>query len=432
MVPHDDYEAVLGSFIDDLNQARRKVGLPSYNELEQVSRRLRASNRDGEFKVDILARSTTQEMLAGRQRRPPKWHKVLSFLLVLRYVAKGNGIAAVSIGTNDEWRQKHDAVSVAAEYAERRSVNIGRHRKSDSVGNIGIPDPCSGLVPPQRPAVVRHADTRADSREKGILGTIPDPNAPQWWDGYRDITSEWLCSFLYLESVAKVVRTYEPVLFPGMLQTEGYARAVLARCRPDATADQITRLVELRMRRQELLRSQRLRLWAIIEGDALRNQKVDVQTMRSQLTHLINLSEEPDIALQVLLPPQSSAPEDHLSIKEPITIFRFPEEHLDDVVFIERPQGGVFLTERKVVTHYNQLVSRLGMRALAGPAVRSFLAKVFTELLHRAHQREGHLRDAFDRLAWSRDLTERQELISRTLPKAPATESSQVLGQSQK
>jgi hypothetical protein len=379
-MPADDYEAVLDSFIEDLKHARRGAGHPSYSQVERVSRRLRTSHRDGEFKVEILARSTTQEMLAGRQHHPPKWPKVLSFVLVLQDVARDNGIAADSIGTIHEWKRKHDTVIAAAEHAAQRATNIGRHRKPGSAGSADISDPFPGMVLPQRPAAVSCADKRTDSRDGGILRTIPDINAPQWWHDYRDVTPEWLWSYLYLESVAKVVRTYEPVLFPGILQTEAYAQAVLARCRPDATPSQITRLVELRMRRQELLRSRRLRLWAIIESDALRNQQVDAQTMRSQLTHLINLSEEWNVTLQVLLPPRSPAPEDHLTIKEPITIFRFPEEHLDDVVFLERPQGGVSLTDRKMVTHYNQLVSRLGMRALSGDAVRSLLREIFTEL----------------------------------------------------
>jgi hypothetical protein len=71
--------------------------------------------------------------------------------------------------------------------------------------------------------------------------------------------------------------------------------------------------------------------------------------MRSQLTHLIDISEQPNVTLQVLMPAQLPGLDDHVTIREPITIFRFPEEHLGDVVFLERPSGGVFLTDTAVV-----------------------------------------------------------------------------------
>jgi hypothetical protein len=186
--------------------------------------------------------------------------------------------------------------------------------------------------------------------------------------------------YLYLESAAQVIRTYEPQVIPGLLQVEAYARAILARSCPGAGETETTRLVELHVRRQELLRKPRFQLWAVIEEAALRNQQIDTQAMRSQITHLINISEQANVTLQVMLPPQQPGLDDHLMIKEPITHFRFPEEHLDDVVFLERPSGGVILTDRKEIAHYSQLMSRLGMRAAGAGDGRDLLRKIFMEL----------------------------------------------------
>jgi hypothetical protein len=132
------------------------------------------------------------------------------------------------------------------------------------------------------------------------------------------------------------------------------------------------------MRRQELLRKQdSFQLWAIFDEAALCTEQFGTQTMRSQITHLLNLSEQPNVTIQVS---RSVGLDDHVAIKEPITIFRFPDKHLDDVAFLEQPEGYVVLADRVEVEHYSQLMSRLAMRAADGDDARGILRKAFTGL----------------------------------------------------
>jgi hypothetical protein len=234
------------------------------------------------------------------------------------------------------------------------------------------------MIPPQRPATQYHAERR-DAVLHGEVHPLPQlAPEPQWWHSYRDVAPQWLEYFLSLESAAEVVRTYQPRFIPGQLQVEAYARAALEHSRPDADTCEIARLVELWMRRQELLRKQdSFQLWAIFDEAALCTEQVGTQTMRSQITHLLNLSEQPNVTIQVL---RSAGLDDHVAIKEPITIFRFPDKHLDDVAFLEQPEGYVVLTDRAEVEHYSQLMSRLAMRAADADDARGMLRKVFTEL----------------------------------------------------
>src|SRR5580704_14336025 len=58
--------------------------------------------------------------------------------------------------------------------------------------------------------------------------------------------------FTVYEAEATALRWYEHALVPGLLQTEGYARAVLS-TRPGSTEDQIEEQVAARLRRQEVL-----------------------------------------------------------------------------------------------------------------------------------------------------------------------------------
>ena len=56
-----------------------------------------------------------------------------------------------------------------------------------------------------------------------------------------------------IEREAVSLRWFEPLLIPGLLQTEEYARAVLAAAHPASPEDEVERLVSARMDRQAIL-----------------------------------------------------------------------------------------------------------------------------------------------------------------------------------
>ena len=53
--------------------------------------------------------------------------------------------------------------------------------------------------------------------------------------------------YLGLEEAASHLAWYEPELVPGLLQTEGYARAVIGAGKPGTDAEEIDRRVQLRI-----------------------------------------------------------------------------------------------------------------------------------------------------------------------------------------
>jgi hypothetical protein len=376
-MPNNVYETALGSFTEDLNRAFRAAGSPTYSQLQQVSEHLRA--RGGADRVDVLTRSNTHERLHGRRLQPPPWPWVRSYVTVLRTVAANNGISPDTVGPLAEWKRKYDVMRATADQAARRPASVGRHRKQDQPENTDRTAPVAGATLPE-PAAQDQADDR-DSARCGEVLRLPSQAGPlQWRHRYRGMAPESLNLYAHLESHAEVVRTYEPQVIPALLQVEAYARAILTRHCPDASDDEITRLVELRMRRQARLREPRFRLWAVIDETALRSQQVSAQAMRSQITHLINMAEEANVTLQLLNPAQMPGLDDHVAIKEPITHFRFPEEQLDDAVFIERPPDGVMLTNRKETAHYSRLMSRLGIRAARARDAQNHLREIFVEL----------------------------------------------------
>ncbi|WP_305784725.1 helix-turn-helix domain-containing protein [Symbioplanes lichenis] len=93
-----------------------------------------------------------------------------------------------------------------------------------------------------------------------LVGMARAAREPAWWFPYRDRLSTEFATMLSYESAASIIRNFQPLLMPGLLQTEEYARATLAEMVPPLAPDptllgQLDNLVELRLERQERLSS---------------------------------------------------------------------------------------------------------------------------------------------------------------------------------
>lgn len=62
----------------------------------------------------------------------------------------------------------------------------------------------------------------------------------------------WFISYLDIESRATVIRSWQPLVVDGLLQTEAYARAILRAARPGDSGAEIDQLVTARMARQRI------------------------------------------------------------------------------------------------------------------------------------------------------------------------------------
>ena len=98
------------------------------------------------------------------------------------------------------------------------------------------------------------------------------------------------------ESQADVLRSWSPLLVPGLLQSEPYARAVLSveRYSPERLAE----LVAARVERQQVLA--RASLTAIIDAHVLQRCIGSPAIMAEQCAHLLTMAQHPNIALHVV------------------------------------------------------------------------------------------------------------------------------------
>jgi hypothetical protein len=124
------------------------------------------------------------------------------------------------------------------------------------------------------------------------------------WDhlkkGQKQRLYGWFQEWADIEAQATVLRWYEPLVVPGLLQTEDYARAILS-ARPDGNLDDLDEQVAARLARQAVLdRTASPQLWCILDEGVLHRAIGGTKVMRSQLYHLAEVADHPKTTIQVI------------------------------------------------------------------------------------------------------------------------------------
>ncbi|HVT66702.1 MAG TPA: helix-turn-helix transcriptional regulator [Trebonia sp.] len=198
-----------------------------------------------------------------------------------------------------------------------------------------------------------------------------------WWAAYDDVLPSGFDIYVGLEAETAAVRSYEISVVPGLLQTAGYARAVLREMFPRHTAEQIDRLVDLRIERQGRLdEDPALELWAILDEAVIRRPVGGEQVMRGQLEHLVDMAGRPGLTLQVL--PFSCGA--HAGHGGPFSILEFPDRTDSEVAFVESVAGYLYLEKDRDVRIRVEAFDRLRAAALAPGASLELIQKVASEL----------------------------------------------------
>jgi transcriptional regulator with XRE-family HTH domain len=204
----------------------------------------------------------------------------------------------------------------------------------------------------------------------GFLALAREANRPGWWHSFRDVLPDWFSAFVSLEGEAAVIRGYEPHYVPGLLQTSDYAGAVLRAGLPHAPAEEIERLVTLRIERQSLLsRANAPLLWVVMDETVLRRPIGGRKVMRDQFGALMDASEQANVRLQVI--PFASGP--HPAMYGPFHIFRFQLQEIPDIAYAESLVGGVYFDERDDVSTFLEALDRMCAQAAPAQSTKAIL-----------------------------------------------------------
>ena len=179
----------------------------------------------------------------------------------------------------------------------------------------------------------------SDERAVILVEVAKAAREPFRWAAYRDVATPEYLAFLGYESSAAIIRNFEPILVPGLLQTEEYARAVLSVI---ALPGQVDSLVDLRIERQELLvRESAPDVHFIIDESVIRHLIGGPEVMRRQLVQMREMAAAPHIHLRIIAFDQGMYPR----MRIPYVIFEFEAPEDEDVLFIENATEQLLIKE---------------------------------------------------------------------------------------
>lgn len=200
-----------------------------------------------------------------------------------------------------------------------------------------------------------------------------------WWSPYRDAIPPSFAAFIGLEAEASGLQLFQTVCIPGLLQTERYARAIVAAAPPvdHAAAPARDLIVELRLRRQRevLDRSGPPRIEAVLDEATLRRQIGGPECLRHQLRHLVELGRSHQVTAQVL---PFSVPD--YSVGASFIIVKFPDADDSDVVYAEGSVIQDVIDDSAAVRPYQEMFSELQARSLSPADSLVMIGKIADEL----------------------------------------------------
>lgn len=227
-----------------------------------------------------------------------------------------------------------------------------------------------------------------------------------WWSKYSEFLNAEnqgeLLQLIGYESAASLIRNFETLLIPGLLQTEEYAHFVTrqftrkpsdgqhedddspeeepegARTRRKLE-ERENKLVEIRMERQaHLLDLPEPPLMFFILDEAVVRREVGGKTaMSRQLRWLIELANRPYVTIEIVPFSRGAYP----GLTGPFVVLEFPDAADDDVVYLESPRGDLIRREEsEQVLPYRERFEQLRESSLGPEKTKTFLADIANEM----------------------------------------------------
>ncbi|MFJ7997466.1 helix-turn-helix domain-containing protein [Streptomyces sp. NPDC096310] len=192
------------------------------------------------------------------------------------------------------------------------------------------------------------------------------------WANPSDVVSEPLSGLFAMEATSKSIRTYQENGIPGMLQTRGYAKALMSdfsRAQPDEERQRrysalIDRRLDTRLQRQTLLDDDHAPEYEALIGEpALMMEVGGPAVLREQLRHVYSLSENrPNIHIRVLL---GKALSQGSALHTSMTLITPHDGAVSRAVYLEtRNRSGELLVEDEDIEMFQASLDDLWTRAL--------------------------------------------------------------------
>jgi Domain of unknown function (DUF5753)/Helix-turn-helix domain len=219
---------------------------------------------------------------------------------------------------------------------------------------------------------------------EALMGLAKETKAKGWWHSYGDVIPEGFDVYIGLEEAAASFSWYESELVPGLLQTEGYASAVIAADKPGVEDEEIDRRVHVRIARQALLTrvtaAPELRI--VLNEAIVRRPVGGTEVMSGQLRRLLDASDLPNVTLRII--PFSAGL--HLGIiSGPFVVLRFPlngdgRASEPPTVYVDGFTGDLYLDKPNEIKRYDEAFGAIWSVALDEKASQELLNQASKEI----------------------------------------------------
>ena len=219
---------------------------------------------------------------------------------------------------------------------------------------------------------------------EALMGLAKETKAKGWWHSYGDVIPEGFDVYIGLEEAAASFSWYESELVPGLLQTEGYARAVIGADNPGVGDEEIDRRVHVRIARQALLTRVTAppELKIVLNEAIVRRPVGGVEVMVAQLRRLLDITELPNVALRVM--PFSAGLHPGI-MSGPFVILRFPlngdgRQSEPPTVYVDGFTGDLYLDRMREIQRYDEAFGEIWAAALDEGASQDLVSQASEEL----------------------------------------------------
>ncbi len=242
---------------------------------------------------------------------------------------------------------------------------------------IRIENGSVGLSITDLKALLLHYGITDRDRVENYVAMAKAGREPGWWDRYKRTNSPEFVKFLGLEAATVILRQYQLHLVPGLLQVPEYTRSLVSQDTGDL--DVQARRIKLRADRQGRLDDIELEHFFILDESVLRRRVTDGESWRTQLRHLREVSERPNVTLQIL-PFKTGWVE---GMQSSFELLQLSDESNDLFLNLEQPDGDQFFDDvigAEKAAQFMQIFYRLEDAALTPEETPEFIDKTLREL----------------------------------------------------
>ncbi|WP_447009552.1 helix-turn-helix domain-containing protein [Saccharothrix hoggarensis] len=212
-----------------------------------------------------------------------------------------------------------------------------------------------------------------DQYDPDLIDQALRAREPGWWTTYG-IENQ---GYIDVETEASAVYELSFMVITGLLQTTGYMRALFEADRLKRTKRWLASDIRVRQIRQKRLTDpdDPLQLHAVLDEAALRKVVGSRQIMREQLEHLIEISGQPTVTLQILSSEGGAI--DRMGLG--FILLSFPDPAESDVLYVEHVLGATHIEEPRELREARLVFDHVASRALSPEESVALIERILAE-----------------------------------------------------